>query len=190
MRERSRERKPRAENQVWEAPVFREKRRRSSEGMVSHLPPKHVPPLRSPRSGFWQLYVWRRPGQQEFRRVILRWGQVSWGKLRGVAVYPGTRRARPALGHQSRQPGLPAPGGFHHPKWVRTSLPVRPPPHTPPRSFLFSAPLTWTPSPVCCPSFLPDPPPPEVIWTPRLLTGTVLCTAPLSTTSPTASSCC
>lgn len=97
--------------------------------------------LWSPLSGFWQLYVGRCPGQREFRRVILDWGQVNWGKLRGVAVYPGTRRACPALGYQSRHPGLPAPGGFHHPKWVRTSLPICPPPHTPPCSFLFSVPL-------------------------------------------------
>ena len=103
-------------------------------------------------------------GQQAFKRVMLR-GQVNRGKLRGVDVYSGTWRARPAPGCQSRQPGLPAPGGFHHPKWVRTFLLACPPPHAP-LSFLFSPsppslalpllPLTLTPSPICSlPTSLP-----------------------------------
>lgn len=50
------------------------------------------------------------------------WGQVT-PRNSGVDVYSGTWRAGPALGHQSRQPGVPAPGRLHHPERVRTCLP-------------------------------------------------------------------
>ena len=82
-------------------------------------------------------------------------------------MYSGTWRARPALGCQSRQPGLPAPGGFHHPEWVRTPLPACPPPHAAPSSLFSpsppSSPLPPFPpdlDPLTClfPSSLPDPP--------------------------------
>ena len=103
------------------------------EGMVFHLLSNmrsvHSVSPRRDSGSFLSGGVGR---QQGFQRVVLGWGRVNWGKLRGVDVYSGTRRARPALGCQSRHPGLPAPGGFHHSKWVRTSLPVCSCPHTDP----------------------------------------------------------
>lgn len=68
-----------------------------------------------------------------------------------VCVCSGTWRARPALGHQSRQPGFPAPSGLPHPEWVRARLPSAASPF--PHSLLVppAFPGTLTPLPACFP---------------------------------------